>query len=72
MASRVWGLSKLKANYRPAPEPGVRCDHCAYMFPPLGLGGWARRHASVSVLRVSFWPHGGRKRFEPDRLRRGP
>jgi len=39
MASRVWGLSKLKANYRPAPEPEVRCDHWRYMFPPLGLGG---------------------------------
>jgi hypothetical protein len=39
MASRVWGLSKKKANYRPAPEPEVRCDHCTYMFPPLGLGG---------------------------------
>jgi hypothetical protein len=39
MARRVWGLSKKKANYRPAPEPGVRCDRCRYMFPPLALGG---------------------------------
>jgi hypothetical protein len=39
MASRVWGLSKKKANYRPAPEPAVRCDRCTYMFPPLTLGG---------------------------------
>jgi hypothetical protein len=39
MARRVWGLSKKKANYRPAPEPAVRCDRCTYMFPPLGLGG---------------------------------
>jgi hypothetical protein len=23
MARRVWGLSKKKANYKPAPEPGV-------------------------------------------------
>ena len=28
----VWGLSK-KANYRPAPQAEVRCDHCMYMFP---------------------------------------
>ena len=39
MAKRVWGLSKKKANYKPAPEPGVRCDRCTYMFPPLALGG---------------------------------
>jgi hypothetical protein len=39
MARRVWGLSKKKANYRPAAEPGVRCDRCRYMFPPLALGG---------------------------------
>ena len=39
MARRVWGLSKKKANYKPAPEPGVRCDRCTYMFPPLALGG---------------------------------
>jgi hypothetical protein len=39
MARRVWGLSKKKAHYRPAPEPGVRCDRCTYMFPPLALGG---------------------------------
>jgi hypothetical protein len=37
MAKRVWGLSKKKANYKP--EPGVRCDRCMYMFPPLALGG---------------------------------
>ena len=39
MARRVWGLSKKKANYKPAPEPGVRCDQCTYMFPPVALGG---------------------------------
>jgi hypothetical protein len=39
MARRVWGLSKKRANYRPALEPGVRCDRCRYMFPPLALGG---------------------------------
>jgi hypothetical protein len=39
MARRVWGLSKKKANYQPAPAPGVRCDRCTYMFPPLALGG---------------------------------
>jgi hypothetical protein len=39
MAMRVWGLSKNKANYRPAPNAEVRCDHCMYMFPPLALGG---------------------------------
>jgi len=39
MARRVWGLSKKKANYQPAPAPGVRCNRCTYMFPPLALGG---------------------------------
>jgi len=39
MATRVWGLSKKVANYRPAPRPEVRCDHCKYMFPPVALGG---------------------------------
>ena len=35
---RIWGLSKRAANYKPALTPDVRCDHCKYMFPPLGLG----------------------------------
>jgi hypothetical protein len=39
MATRVWGLSKKKANYRPAPKAEVRCDRCMYMFPPRALGG---------------------------------
>jgi hypothetical protein len=39
MATRVWGLSKKRANYRPAPQAEVRCDRCEYMFPPLALGG---------------------------------
>jgi len=39
MATTVWGLSKKAANYRPAPQAEVRCDHCKYMFPPLALGG---------------------------------
>ena len=39
MATRVWGLSKKNANYRPAPQAEVRCDRCKYMFPPLALGG---------------------------------
>lgn len=39
MATRVWGLSKKAANYRPAPQTEVRCDRCKYMFPPLALGG---------------------------------
>jgi len=39
MASRVWGLSKKAANYRPAPEPAVQCHLCKYMFPPLAVGG---------------------------------
>jgi hypothetical protein len=39
MARSVWGLSKKDANYRPAPQPEVRCDRCKYMFPPLALGG---------------------------------
>jgi len=36
---RIWGLSKRAANYRDAPAPDVRCARCAYMFPPLALGG---------------------------------
>ena len=37
---RIWGLSKKAANsQQPAPTPDVRCDHCKYMFPRLGLGG---------------------------------
>jgi hypothetical protein len=36
---RIWGLSKKRAHYRPAPTPEVRCDHCKYMFPPLAVGG---------------------------------
>jgi hypothetical protein len=39
MATRVWGLSKKAANYRPAPQADLRCDHCVYMFPPMALGG---------------------------------
>jgi len=39
MTVRIWGLSKKKAHYRPAPESDVRCDRCKYMFPPLALGG---------------------------------
>jgi hypothetical protein len=36
---KVWGLSKEKASYKPAPLPEVRCDHCRYMFPRLAVGG---------------------------------
>jgi hypothetical protein len=36
---RIWGLSKQAARYREAPDAGVRCDHCKFMFPPLGFGG---------------------------------
>jgi hypothetical protein len=39
MIVRIWGISKKAAHYRLAPTPEVRCDHCKYMFPPLGLGG---------------------------------
>jgi hypothetical protein len=39
MATRVWGLSKKDANYRPAPQAEGRCDRCKYMFPTLPLGG---------------------------------
>jgi hypothetical protein len=36
---RIWGLSKHAARYRVAPAADVRCDRCAYMFPPFALGG---------------------------------
>jgi hypothetical protein len=39
MTVTIWGLSKREANYRPAPAPEVRCDHCKYMFPRLAVGG---------------------------------
>ncbi len=39
MATRVWGLSKKEADYRPARQPDVRCDHCTYMFPRTAFGG---------------------------------
>jgi hypothetical protein len=39
MTMRIWGLSKRGAQYRVAPTPAVRCDHCKYMFPRLALGG---------------------------------
>ena len=39
MTVRIWGLSKKRAHYRPAPTPDRRCDRCKYMFPPLALGG---------------------------------
>ena len=42
MATRVWGLSKKNANYRPAPQAEVRCDRCKYMLPHLHSAavGW--------------------------------
>ena len=39
MTTKIWGLSKKAAGYRSAPESGVRCDGCRYMFPPLAVGG---------------------------------
>ena len=37
--AKIWGLSKKEANYRPAPNPDVRCATCKFMFPPLAVGG---------------------------------
>lgn len=36
---KVWGLSKEQANYRPAPQPEVRCQVCKFMAPRLAVGG---------------------------------
>ena len=36
---KIWALSKRAARYQVAPSADVRCDRCAYMFPPLALGG---------------------------------
>lgn len=36
---RIWSLSKKDAQYGLAPAPDLRCDKCAFMFPPLALGG---------------------------------
>jgi hypothetical protein len=45
---KVWGSSKGSANYRPAPAPDVRCDHCRYMFPPTALGGCRYVRGAIS------------------------
>jgi len=50
---RIWGLSKTRAHYRPAPRPEVRCDRCKYMFPPLALGGCRLVRGPVLLARSS-------------------
>ena len=35
---KTWGLTKAAAGYRPAPQAGVRCDACEFMFPRTSLG----------------------------------
>src|SRR5436309_614085 len=50
---KVWGSSKGSANYRPAPAPDVRCDHCRYMFPPTALGGCRYVRAGTTVPRIA-------------------
>jgi hypothetical protein len=37
--SGMWGSSKKGVRYRTALTPDVRCDHCKYMFPRVGVGG---------------------------------
>jgi len=37
--TEIWGLSKKDANYRPASATELRCDHCKFMFPRVGVGG---------------------------------
>ena len=49
---KIWGLSKERAKYRPAPAPEVRCDRCKFMFPPLALGG----RPQLGQLRVHDHP----------------
>ena len=34
----------------------ARLNHCPARAQPRPVGGWAQRHASVSVLGGSFWP----------------
>ncbi len=56
--SRIWGLSKMAANYRQAPRPEVRCDACRYMFPKLAMGGcrYVRGVISASYTCDQFAP----------------
>jgi hypothetical protein len=65
--TKIWGLSKNEANYGPATTPDVRCDHCKYMFPRIGLGGCRLVrgviHASDSCKE--FAPRGA-SRTEPE------
>jgi hypothetical protein len=35
----IWGLSKQAAHYGQEATADVRCDRCAYMFPPFAVGG---------------------------------
>jgi hypothetical protein len=35
---KTWGLTKEAAGYTPAPQAGVRCDACEFMFPRTSLG----------------------------------
>ncbi|MGZ8476072.1 MAG: hypothetical protein ACXWX9_08930 [Actinomycetota bacterium] len=35
---KTWGLTKEQAGYKPAPQPGVRCDHCEFMWPRTSTG----------------------------------
>jgi hypothetical protein len=60
MTTRIWGLSKREAHYRPAPTPAVQCDHCKYMFPRLALGGCrlVRGPIRASATCDQFSPRG--------------
>jgi hypothetical protein len=58
--TRIWGLSKKEANYRPAPTPEVRCDGCKYMFPRLAIGG-------CRLVRGVIRGSGSCTKFEPRR-----
>jgi hypothetical protein len=63
MATKIWGLSKRAANYRPAPKPEVRCEACKYMFPPLALGGCrlVRGVIQASATCDEFTPRTGQE-----------
>jgi len=56
----IWGKSKKQVNYRPAPTPEVRCDHCKFMFPRLSVGGCrlVRGNIRSSDTCEAFTPRG--------------
>ena len=60
----VWGLSKERANYRPATQPAAGCKNCKFMFPRLGVGGcrYVRGAIQASYTCDEFAPRSSNAR----------